>query len=154
MSRRNWARAIRVPNLIENDNGKANGQIGFGLAAQPLGSTFTAGSQTILQLTFTSIGSQGTTTPITFGDSPVIRQIADPNALPLPSSSVDGAVTITGPPCAQPTFSPAAGTYSTPQSVTISTTTSGATINYTTDGTTPSETVGTVYSTPVTVGKI
>jgi hypothetical protein len=43
---------------------------------------------------------------------------------------------------AQPTFSPPAGTYSTAQTVTISTTTSGATINYTTDGTTPTETHG------------
>ena len=51
--------------------------------------------------------------------------------------------------CATPTFNPAAGTYSSAQSVTISTTTGGATINYTTNGTTPSSTVGTVYSNPV-----
>ena len=41
--------------------------------------------------------------------------------------------------------------YSTPQTVTISTTTGGATIRYTTDGTTPSETNGIVYSGPVTI---
>ena len=35
--------------------------------------------------------------------------------------------------------------------MTISTTTSGATIRYTTNGTTPSSTVGTVYSTPVSI---
>jgi Fn3 associated len=35
--------------------------------------------------------------------------------------------------------------------VTISTATSGATIRYTTDGSTPSETSGTVYSTPISV---
>ena len=39
--------------------------------------------------------------------------------------------------CAAPTFTPAAGTYTAAQSVTISTTTSGATIRYTTDGSTP-----------------
>ena len=39
--------------------------------------------------------------------------------------------------CATPTFMPAAGSYSSAQSVTISCTTSGATIHYTTDGTTP-----------------
>ena len=39
----------------------------------------------------------------------------------------------------------------TAQIVTISTATSGATIRYTTDGTTPSETVGTVYSSPVNI---
>ena len=51
--------------------------------------------------------------------------------------------------CATPTFSPAAGTYGSAQSVTITTTTSGATIRYTTNGTTPSSTVGTVYSSAV-----
>ena len=37
------------------------------------------------------------------------------------------------------------------QTVTLSTTTSGATIRYTTDGSTPSETNGTVYSSPVVI---
>jgi len=53
--------------------------------------------------------------------------------------------------CATPTFNPAAGTYGTAQTVTISTTTSGATIRYTTDGTDPTSTTGTVYSTPVAI---
>ncbi len=44
-----------------------------------------------------------------------------------------------------------AGSYSSAQSVTISTATSGATIRYTTDGSTPSSTVGTVYVSPVAV---
>jgi LysM repeat protein len=51
---------------------------------------------------------------------------------------------------AAPTFSPAAGTYSTSQSVTISDATAGATIYYTTNGTTPT-TSSTVYSGPITV---
>ena len=41
------------------------------------------------------------------------------------------------PTCATPTFSPAAGTYTSAQSVTISSATEGATIYYTTDGTEP-----------------
>ena len=49
------------------------------------------------------------------------------------------------------TFSPAAGTYTSIQTVTISTTTSGASIRYTTDGSTPTETVGTAYSAPFRV---
>ena len=49
------------------------------------------------------------------------------------------------------TFSPAAGTYTSIQAVTISTTTSGASIRYTTDGSTPTETVGTAYSAPIRV---
>ena len=53
--------------------------------------------------------------------------------------------------CATPTFSLAAGTYSSAQSVTISTTTGGATIRYTTNGIIPSATVGTVYSNAVTI---
>ena len=53
--------------------------------------------------------------------------------------------------CATPTFTPAAGTYGAPQSVTISTSTGGATIRYTTNGTTPSSTVGTVYSSAVCI---
>ncbi len=56
------------------------------------------------------------------------------------------------PAVATPTFSPGAGSYTSPQSVTISTTTSGASIRYTTDGSTPGETAGTLYSGPVSIG--
>lgn len=52
---------------------------------------------------------------------------------------------------AAPSFSPTAGAYSSAQSVTISTATSGATIRYTTDGSTPSATVGTVYSSVLSI---
>jgi hypothetical protein len=47
---------------------------------------------------------------------------------------------------ATPTITPASGTYTSAQSVTIADSTSGATIRYTTDGSTPTETNGTVYS--------
>ena len=53
-------------------------------------------------------------------------------------------------PAATPTFSPAAGTYSSAQTVTISTATPSATIYYTTNGSTPT-TSSTVYSGPITV---
>ena len=49
-----------------------------------------------------------------------------------------------------PTFSPAAGTYTSAQSVTISDATSNATIYYTTNGTTPT-TSSTKYTGPITV---
>ena len=54
------------------------------------------------------------------------------------------------PTCAEPTFSPAAGAYTSAQNVTISTTTSGATIYYTTDGSDPT-TSSSVYSSAITV---
>jgi AraC-like DNA-binding protein len=56
------------------------------------------------------------------------------------------SVSYTAPPVAAPVFSPAAGTYSSPQTVTISSPTSGATIRVTLDGSTPSETHGFIYS--------
>ena len=58
----------------------------------------------------------------------------------------------TGGTVANPTFSPGAGTYSSAQSVTIGTTTSGASIRYTTDGTNPTSSSGNVYSSPVNIG--
>jgi hypothetical protein len=53
---------------------------------------------------------------------------------------------------ATPVFSPAAGTYTSAQLVTISSATSGASINYTTDGSTPSATMGSLYNGPVSIG--
>lgn len=51
---------------------------------------------------------------------------------------------------ATPTFTPAAGTYTSAQSVTLADTTAGATIRYTRDGSTPSAT-STLYSAPISV---
>lgn len=59
--------------------------------------------------------------------------------------------TATTPMVANPVFSPSGGTFSSAQSVTISTSTSGANIRYTLDGSTPSSTTGTVYTGPIPV---
>jgi beta-glucanase (GH16 family) len=53
---------------------------------------------------------------------------------------------------ATPSFSPAPGSYSSAQSVSITTSTNGASIRFTTDGSTPTETAGTLYSGPVNIG--
>ena len=61
-----------------------------------------------------------------------------------------GSAASTQPSAATPTFSPAAGSYPTAQSVTISDTTPGAIIYYTTNGTTPTA-ASNVYSRPIPV---
>ena len=91
------------------------------------------------------------TGPITVSSTETLDAIAvesgDTN-----SAVASAAYTITSPPptVSTPTFSPAAGTYTSAQSVTISDATSGATIYYTTNGTTPT-TSSTPYIAPVTV---
>lgn len=65
-----------------------------------------------------------------------------------------GSGSVTNPPpqsAATPTFSPAAGTYTSVQSVTISDATASASIYYTTDGSTPSAS-STPYSKAISVG--
>jgi hypothetical protein len=54
-------------------------------------------------------------------------------------------------PTAAPAFNPAGGTYTSAQTVTITSSTSGASIRYTINGTTPTATTGTLYSGPVNI---
>ena len=72
---------------------------------------------------------------------------ASGTAVQLYVEDTGGSPTIT---VEAPTFSPEAGTYGRPQTVTMTTATSGATIYYTTDGTTPSSN-STPYTEPITV---
>jgi beta-glucanase (GH16 family) len=66
------------------------------------------------------------------------------------STVVQGVYTITAPPAATPTFSPAPGAYSAAQNVALADSTAGAAIYYTTNGTTP--TAGSqLYSSPIAV---
>ena len=90
------------------------------------------------------------TSPITVSSTETIEAIATSSGN---SISAVGSATYTissGTTVATPTFSPAAGTYSSTQTVTISDLTSGATIYYTTDGTTPT-TGSAIYSSAITV---
>lgn len=103
--------------------------------------------------------THGTTysTAITVSSTETIKAIASHSG--NSDSTVGSALyTITPGQAATPTFSPVAGTYTSPQTITISSTTGGVTLCYTTDGSTPTAngagvcTHGTTYTTPVAVG--
>ncbi len=109
---------------------------------------------------YTTDGSTPSETAGTLYSSPVsVSTTTTINAIAYEAGFTDSAVTsatytISNPmqPAAAPVFSPAAGTYTTAQTVTITSATGTASIRYTTDGSTPSETVGTLYSGPVSIG--
>jgi len=114
----------------------------------PVGGTY-AGTQTVsisnsiagATIFYTTDGSTPTTssTPytgaISVASSQTIKAIA--TALGYSNSAVASATYTIQVPAAAPTFSPAGGTFTSSQSVTISDSTAGATIRYTTDGSTP-----------------
>lgn len=106
---------------------------------------------------YTTDGSTPTTTtgtlyslPIPLNTSTLIKAIAYASGYSN-STVASGSYTIRASQTAAPTFSPAGGTYSSGQSVVISSATTGAAIYYTTDGSTPSATAGTPYTGPVTI---
>jgi trimeric autotransporter adhesin len=86
--------------------------------------------------------------PIAVGVNETLKAIAIAPGYSL-SAAASGAFTIT-PPAATPTFSLAAGTYLSAQTVTIADATSGATVYYTVNGTTPT-TASTKYTAPIVV---
>ncbi len=127
----------------------------------PPGARYTGGQSVALASTtsgasirYTTDGSTPTSTTGTLYAAPVsIPATATLKAIAYKSGMTDSAVTsatyTVGP--AAPRFSPGAGSYTSAQNVTITTTSGGASIRYTTDGSTPSATVGTVYSSPVSI---
>jgi hypothetical protein len=90
---------------------------------------------------YTTDGSTPTTNstrytgPITVSTLEVIRAFALSGG--YADSPIITTVYVVTPPAAAPVFSPAAGSYSAPQTVTITDATPGATIYYTTNGTVP-----------------
>jgi hypothetical protein len=87
--------------------------------------------------------------PFTVNTSETVEAIAYETG--MTDSAVVSAVYTISLPVAAPVFTPEAGTYSSAQSVGLTTSTPGALIRYTTNGSAPTETVGTLYSSPVTV---
>lgn len=89
--------------------------------------------------------------PVNVAASETLKAIASGGGF-TDSAVASAAYVITQPAAAAPGFSPGAGTYSSPQTVTISSPTAGAQIHYTTDGSTPT-TSSTLYSAPVQVSE-
>jgi len=89
--------------------------------------------------------------PIHIGNNTIVQAYALGNNVE-PSFVTTATYTINLPTqVAAPTFSSAAGTYSSAQNVTITSATSGASLRYTLDGSIPTETWGTLYSGPVSI---
>jgi hypothetical protein len=86
--------------------------------------------------------------PLTVSSTETIKALATASGMTT-SGTASATYTIESQ-VATPTFAPAGGSYTTAQTVSISTASSGATIYYTTNGSTPT-TSSTVYSGPITV---
>lgn len=74
------------------------------------------------------------------------------NSMYIPSNILEATYIIENP-VSTPTATPAGGTYSSAQSVNLSTTTANATIKYTVNGTNPTCSTGTTYSSPITISE-
>jgi hypothetical protein len=118
--------------------------------------TVTITSSGATAIYYTTDGSTPTSSSTHYTGSILISTSLTLEAIGTNSSGTSpvttGQYTINAPPqVAPPVFSPGAGTYTSAQTVTITSATSGASIRYTTDGSTPSETAGTLYSAPVSI---
>jgi hypothetical protein len=103
-----------------------------------------------------TVTATGASYATTLNFTPTTVGLATATVMTMDSVGSSGTVEASGEgtgTVAEPTFSPAGGSYSTAQQVTISDATVGASIYYTTDGTTPGAGTGTstLYTAPITV---
>jgi FtsP/CotA-like multicopper oxidase with cupredoxin domain len=77
-----------------NANNAAAGRVGFVLS-KGIDETFAAGTAGLFRVRFVAAGATGTAT-LTFGDSPVVREVASVIAEVQPASYTAGAVKIVG----------------------------------------------------------
>lgn len=140
--------------LLSNGNGTPTGEVSI-LAAEGSGTpqqVAQASAATALTTAYAA-GGTGTAAAVTFTDAGTYTLTASyPGDVNFAAgTSPSYTVTVSAlPQVATPTLSPAAGTYTSTQSVTISDATQGATIYYTTDGSTPT-TSSTEYTTAIGV---
>lgn len=104
---------------------------------------------------YTTDGSTPTTTSKAYSGAVTVSATTTLKAIAVEtgyntSAAASATYTITLPTAATPVISPAGGSYTTAQSVTITDATSGAAIYYTTDGSTPT-TASSVYSSAIAV---
>ena len=132
----------------------SDGTYTIGGSALDLSTLWTSESDGAVTYTVTSAGGTGASistasfTATTAGSCTVkASQAATASYNAIEKSAT---ITVQNPTCATPTFSPAAGTYTEAQTVSISCATGGATIYYTTNGSDPT-TSSSVYSSPLTV---
>lgn len=80
--------------LNVNNSQIAQGRLGLAIAL-PSGQAFAAGARQVVVVTFTIASPVSVaSTPITFGDQPIVREVVDINANTLPTNYVNDVVTI------------------------------------------------------------
>ena len=83
--------------LYVNTNQVASGRLGLALALGA-GSSFAAGTRELIKVTYRASASASGSFPASLTDQPVPREVSDAAANALPTSYVDGTVTISPPP--------------------------------------------------------
>jgi hypothetical protein len=87
-------RGSNVTAFFPSESQVVNGRLGLALAL-PAGQTFAVGTQEIARITFLpTFSPTNVTVPVTFGDQPVIRQLADVQAILLSATYSNGIVSI------------------------------------------------------------